>query len=518
MITGMIKGIIIRKILVSAISLILICLVFTACQKGKPKEENTPVTAPAAESLSDIIYNGNFSTTDGPEVKGQEWVKMWLNHTYADRQISDIAIEYLTGAVYSELSDQYKLYPLLYNVSFSSPKGTHDLKLMVVTVAENDNTKAVLSGFLGPDEFNEYDAVKQVYNVVAKDPRYKDRLKALPEVNLPAEFTPIDMKEICGDHNNYSSLILPDGIIAAITMDDGDNDDYNVGVAFYDIKKRQSSGFIDIGNFSTFYSKESQGKLQINAVKDNSPNMEIITIDSQKNISAEKFSPEKNYVLYSPDKSKYAFSNNGSLYVAGVSDEPKTEPKLLIEGNNSDGEDRNYYYPFAWEDNVSLTYGIGGYEWSNGCGTVNTATDKNVFFEQAAPNSTPQALINGKLYTSEGEMGAQFDPGVIDLNDPQYPFHKVFRDKEVINNLFIESFAFSPDGTQLALLKKAANFYEKNTLFLCSTTDGSIIKSFKFSTAFGLPRYLHYVDNEQIVIFSERYAFCAKYMYVVDLR
>jgi hypothetical protein len=134
-------------------------------------------------------------------------------------------------------------------------------------------------------------------------------------------------------------------------------------------------------------------------------------------------------------------------------------------------------------------------------------------------NQTPVALINGRLYTITGVMDTPIDPYVTDLNAPGYPHRKIFNDDSLIKNIFyIAAHNFSPDGTKLALLNCIDDQNKRYKLYVCSTDDGSVLKSYEFATAFSSPRSVDFFENRRIAIYSERYSLSTAYMYMVDIR
>lgn len=146
------------------------------------------------------------------------------------------------------------------------------------------------------------------------------------------------------------------------------------------------------------------------------------------------------------------------------------------------------------------------------------ATGKDTFFKQAANYSIPSSLKNGMLYTVTGDMGAPFDPGVIDLNYQTYPYRKVFKNREFIRDSTVDSYAFSPDGTKIALLQMARETDKKHVLNICSTADGTLLERYEFETAFfNRPQYLDYFEDGHLAMYSERYAYSTMYMYSVDI-
>lgn len=538
---------IIKSLTGLTITIVLFSVILTSCHKHNEPQTDNDKSAPLEKattlsseetvapslsptqskkpSLKDIIINGDYTTTEDPQNCAAEWINMWLENTYEDNKISDAKIKYLSGAAFCEFSDSIEIRPMLYSVKLLSSKpiagaekqqdGSYILKTMVITVFKD--SKTILCGFLGPDEFDEYDAMPLAYDVVLNDPRYSSELKPFPKADLPKEFSQIDMHKISGgrDVRGGSTLILPGEIATAICENVG-NDEGKIsqGISLFDIKNEKQCGYVDLSEYYILGMKITEGKLAVKVQKNNSSDTEIIHIDAKGNMTNEKYPANKDFILYSPDGSKYAYSDKGSLYVADVK---SNTPKLLIKGKDSQDKDIMHCYPFDWYDNSMLVYGISGYEWSNGCGIINVITGKDTFFDKIDLYA-PSALIKDKLYTAALSMEESFDPWVIDLSDINYSQKKLFNDRDFIKNNRFEIYSFSPDGTKIALLKTANNPYEKNTLYICSTDDGSILKKYEFRTAFSIAQYLDFFEDSRIAIKSERYALNPHYLYIVDIR
>lgn len=498
-----------------------------ACQKEAPTAaEPVKIIGPLEKqkaALHEMIIKNNYTMADDPETIGAEWVNMWLDNIYSDYGVSDVKIEYTTGALFDELSDSFEIKPYQYSVQFSSQKqipgaekgsdGKNTLKVLVITLIEN--RKVVLSGFLGPEEFQEYDAAEKIYDAVAKDSRYSSKLKPFPKAVLPEEFEQIDIGLITKSNNYTAMEALPDGVFAAISAAQIDNNGRQLlSVSLFNLEDKKASKNLELGEYLLNGSWVDKDKLVIRTGKLNSRMEEIFYIEKDGTMTSEKYPEGMVNKLYSPDRNKYAYSEKGNIYTADVNN--SSEPKLLIKGKDTEDTNAIHYYPFFWIDNSTLIYGISGYEWSYGCGMVNIETGKDTFFEQAGRFAQPYAVIKGKLYTIIGSAGAVFDPGVLDLKDPKYPWRKVFKDISFMENTYTEGYAFSPDGAKIALLQTTFNVNEKNTLYICSAEDGSILKSYDFTAGYNMPQYLNYLDDGRIVISSQRYAYNPVYMYIVN--
>jgi len=541
--------------------LIVVCFLLPACGRDNAPEAPATTADPGqtessgsagagfdAAAWREFILNGSF-TSNGRSTQeiGKEWAALWLEKTYPGHGITDVQAFYISAAHTGRLSDSIDIQPILCSLEFSVSGETgssaggisgavkladnrYELTVMVVTVSEKDSyNNLILSGFLGPDAFEEYNAMPEVYRVVAGDPRFAQQLRPYPQFDLPAEFTAVDLRQITGTTGKtYLEHMLPGGIIASIILnkekqqagqraelqDDQPYELRDLEVALYDLAQNKSLGRKTLGSYYSQNSKIEEGKLVIHAWTAPSAPVEIITIDSAWNISREVFSEGKNYVRFSPDGTRYAYSDRGSLYLAWRNGEKP--PRLLLKGNASAQQDRNYYYPFCWADNNKIVYGIGGYEWSNGCGVYDLAAGQNIFLEQAGNNASPSDFRDGKLYTVTGDMGAPYDPCVIDLTDPDYPARKVFADAAFLEKVDCADHALSPDGTKIALLAGSDNPEDgEYRLYICSAADGSLLKEYEFTTVFNSAQYLDFADNNLLAVFSQRYAFAAKYMYLV---
>jgi hypothetical protein len=114
---------------------------------------------------------------------------------------------------------------------------------------------------------------------------------------------------------------------------------------------------VEIGKYGSFISRVVRGELGLLPVAVVMP-IQSVLLDTKADENA-KLSERKHSMLYSPDGSRYAYSDFGVFYVM---DKNTGKQKLLVSGNDSQGEDREYCYPFEWADNSWLIYGIGGYE------------------------------------------------------------------------------------------------------------------------------------------------------------
>jgi hypothetical protein len=521
------------------------------------------------EMILSSSYSGEFSER---EEKGEQWANMWLEHTYGDYGIKDASIEYLSGAHFNEFSNKVDICPNRYLITFLTNKpvdnlekteeGNYEIEVLVAIIYDKVDKKIVLSGFLEPGEFSEYDALPVIYDLISKDHRFASYLDPFPEVKLPKEFLHINvnrMFEISEGQYIISTHTMPGGIVAAVcgsvvpaelkdetenevremsndkdetedkSVDESTDENvnefgnewkYHLNVVFYGINTVPLVKNVEIGEYLYPEVEFFDGKIVIKTQKSRASDVELIYVDKDGNTSIEKYSQEKNHILYSPDKSKYAYTINASLYVADASSDTG---ELMIEGIDFDIEnprtDIKSYYPYAWMDESRLIYGIGGYEWYYGFGILDVTTGKNIYLNETEEYTFPIAYKNGKLYLATGHYGVLFDPIVIDLKDPDYRSSKVFNNREFVEKLMDARYAFSPDGTKITILKTSYDPYKTNILYIYSIGDGngSLLKTYEFSTAFNRPQYLDFFENNKIAIYSEQYAYSAKYMYIVEI-
>lgn len=514
-----------KKIVLIIIAAIFLSTISVSCQKKTPGAsepvENIDPLEKQKTALHEKILTENYALEDDPDIIGNNWAKLWLNSIYSDYGLSGIKVYYKTGAYFDELSDSFDVRAYQYSVQFSSQKpvpgaetssdGKSTIEVLVVALEKGG--KIILSGFLGPEEFEEYDAAEKIYNVAAGDPRYSSKLKHFPKAILPDEIEEIDVGAII-QKDNYSFIrALPGGIFASISSEQvGETGNQKHSVSFFDLENKKVYRSLELGEYSLNNSWMENGRLVVRLSKYDSRAEKFIYIDKDGSMTSEEH-PEGMYnMLYSPDKSKYAYREKGNLYVANSGE---NKPRLLLKGKDTEGDDYIHYYPFSWMDNTNLIYGISAYEFSYGCGMINTETGKDTFFEQAGRLAMPYTIINGKLYTIIGAAGEPFDPGVLDLKAPKYPWRKVFKDMSFMENTYTEGYAFSPDGTKIALLKTTFKVGDKNTLYICSAEDGSILKSYEFKAGYCIPQYLDYLDDGRIAIYAGRYAYSPIYMYIV---
>lgn len=518
-----------KKIILIFIAVVLLFAIPVSCEKKAPEVveavepvENIDPLKKQKSSLHEKILTENYVLEDNPDIIGSNWAKLWINSIYSDYGVSDVKVEYKYGANFGEISDSFEIRAYQYSVQFSSQKPVPGAEktsdgediLQVLVVGLQENGRIVLSGFLGPEEFEEYDAAERIYNVVSKDSRHSSKLKPFPKAMLPEEIEQVDVGSII-QRDNYTLIkALQDGIFAAIWGEQvGDIGNQKYNVSLFELESRKMYKNLELGEYSLNNSLVEKDRLVVRLNKYNSWSETIFYIEKDGSMTSEE-NPEGMYnKLYSPDKSKYAYSENGSLYVVSVGESME---RLLLKGKDTNGEDAIHYYPFSWMDNTNLIYGISAYESSYGCGMINTETGKDTFFEQAGRYAMPSTIINGKLYTIIGAAGEPFDPGVLDLNAPEYPWRKVFKDRSFIENTYGEGYAFSPDGTKIALLKTTFRAGDKNTLFICSAEDGSILKSYEFKTGYSIPQNLDYLEDGSIAIYAGRYVYSPVYMYIVN--
>ncbi|UWG97709.1 hypothetical protein LPY66_02420 [Dehalobacter sp. DCM] len=523
-----------RYLILIIIPLLLTTLV--ACQKTTTSEQkdepadissNTQQKTNTQDDLHNKVINGDYYIigSDTREEKGKEWAKLWLDTIYQDNDITNVEIKYIHGGYLDAFMTDCSTLSSIYSIQFSSQQGVRDaqhlngdnysLEVMVVTVV--DNGKTVLSGFLGPNEFDVYDARQAIYNVVQNDPRYNPMLISFPETILPQEITQIDMRLIAHDNQILRTNTLPGGFVVAVCGEPiDDRGKYALKALIFDPINNKIVSSRDIGEYYLLNTSVSQEKVDISAQKESSSKIEMFRVDAVGDITTEDCPADTLYFKYSPDKSKYVYSEKGSLYV--VDENEGNTPRLLISGNDSGGQDRNYYYPFAWVDNALLVYGIGGYEWSNGCGVIDIRTGKDILLKQAGSNAQPIELVNNKLYTVIGEMGEPLDPGVIDLDQTGYPYKKLINETYDIQNIGFTDYSISPDGSKIAFIKTGYEQNEYNKIYLFSTVDGSLLKSFEFQNVFNSPQYLDFFEEDRIAIYAEQHCYCPEYMYIVNLR
>lgn len=514
-----------KKILFIFIAALFLITIPESCQRKTPGAdkpfENIDPFEKQKSTLHEKIMAENYILEDNPDIIGNNWAKLWLNSIYSDYGLSEIKAYYKEGASFDEVSGGFEIRAYRYSVQFSSQQpvpgsetsteGKSTIEVLVVALEKGG--KIILSGFLGPGEFEEYTAAEKIYDVVAKDSRYSSKLKPFPRAMLPEEIEEIDVGAII-QRDNYSFIgALPGGKFAAISSEKaGDTIKQRHSVSLFDLESKKVYKNLELGEYSLDYSRVEAGRLVISLSKYDTWARKLIYIDKDGSMVSED-PPEGIYnMLYSPDKSKFAYREKGNLYVRDVGE---NKPRLLLKGKDTGGDDTINYYPFYWMDDTNLTYGISAYESSYGCGIINTETGEDTFFEQAGRYAMPYTIINGKLYTIIGAAGEPFDPGVLDLKAPGYPWRRVFKDISFMENTYTEGYAFSPDGTKIALLKTSLRVGDKNTLYICSTEDGSIIKSYEFRAGYCIPQYLDYLEDGRIAIYAGRYAYSPIYMYIV---
>lgn len=528
-----------KHLSVLVLLIVLCCMVFTSCGKENiPDAQNSTSAASGETALSSdtasssqtpssddtLVSEDYFTPTEDPIKYGYNGVYMWLEDKYGNK-IKDAVVQYASSASFDQLSDSFNVNPILYTVSFTSqeaisnaekqPDGSYMIKVLAVMVIKSN--KALLIGVLGPGEFTENDAIISAYVLISKNNLYSPDLKPFQKYDLPSEFSQIDLGLISGGRYTIGryTCILPGNILAAACLKNkASGDKHDTGIALYNLSERKLISYVEIGDYDIADMKVIDGNLIIQAMDNNFKDC-IFKVDSKGNLTTEEYLNNKDHLIYSPDGSKYAYSLKGSIYAADVND---NNPKLLIAGKYTGVKDVVYYYPFAWYDNSTLVYGIGGYELSYGCGVIDADTGKNTFFEQLK-GSYPTALKNGKFYTiAAQDMELYFDPYVIDLSDKVYAMRKLFKDRAFVENVGHCTYSFSPDGTKIAILKNTDETDKKSILYICSSEDGSVLKSYEFhASAFGIPQYLDFFEDDRLAIYTERYAFSPDYIYIVEI-
>lgn len=517
----------IKKMFFIILTAIFLLSSAAACQKQTNSNTGTPKPIDPLKdkktSLHDNIIKGNYIQEDDPEAIGKEWIKMWLDSVYADFGVNNVKIDYECSAIFDQFSHSLGIQPYQYSVEFTSEKeiigavkgDDEKSRLKVLAIAVLDSGRLTLSGFLGPEEFDEYAAGEKIYNVVAEDPRYSSKLKPFPSTSLPKEFSQIDMSLVSPSNNFATMKALSGNIIAAIyNMQIDTSGSQVLGVDLFNLENKKMFKALELGEYNQQGTWIEGDKLVIRGQKINSNSETVFSIGSDGTMTFQEYPEGMKNTLYSPDKSKYAYTEKGSIYL--VDTKNSSSPRLLLKGNYTEDTDVLQYYPFSWLDNTRLIYEISGWEWSCGCGIFDIENGTDTFFEQAGSNSQPYMLINSKLYTITGAAGENFDPGVMDLNNKNYPWRKVFKDRSFIENNYFEGYALSPDGSKVALLKGAQNPYEKNVLYICSAEDGTMLKSYGFVSGFSSPQYMDYLEDGRILIYSQRYAYNPGYIYIVN--
>lgn len=473
-------------------------------------------------TLQEYVVNGSFSG-DFTQFQryGEMWAKLWLDYTYPDREITDVYAQTLSSGVSQGLSDHFVIQPIICRLDFKSSEpvsgavrltnGNYELDIMAVaiTVFEN-NSRMILSGFLGPGEFDESDVFPEAYRVVAADPRFAGMLNPYPQFKLPEEFTALDLRQFTGSGNSTEEHILPGGILAALVRAENDE----LSVSLYDLIQNKPLGQKKLGVSFVQNAKVENGKLMITVRSNGESSGEIVTVDRALNVTREPYTEVKASRVVSPDGTRYVYSDQGSLYLADVQG---NKPQLLLEGNASNGMDRNFYYPFDWASDTLIVYGIGGYEWSNGTGVYDLATGQNTLLKQAGAYGSPHAIRDGRLYTLTGDMGAPYDPYVIDLTKAGFPARQVFSDPNFRQKIEYAGAALSTDGSKIALLVSPDPEREKFVLYLCSTADGSVLQRYEFETVFSSAQYLEFVQDDLLAVLTQEYTMSPKYLYLVQL-
>lgn len=511
------------KRIFSFIICILLIIPLVSCGKDTPIPISDPLLAKKT-ALHDKLQNNNYILDEQKEDKFKPWAQLWTDEIYNDYGLTNVTYNYLSGANYWHFSESLEVCVILYSIEFQSEKPVpgaikNDKNLSEVKIgitAIKENTKYILSGYMAPGEFEEYNAIEKVYALAKEDKRYSSKLNAFPEVKLPNSFTRLAMPNTNISHWNRAIHPITENTLAIIYEEAIKNSNTPlIHVALYDIKTKKTTKDIEIGNYLFSTSKAISNKLYLSVFKDDPEKMEIFYVDSKGNKFSEKHPDGVNSSLLSPDGSKYIYSSNCNLFL--VDKNSSQEPKLLLKGNPEGVETSFSFYPFRWLDNSSFIYGINGYEWSYGCGIYNIDTNTDRFLEEAGRYALPIEFINGKLYKIESDNGGLFDPYIVDLTGDSYTSKPLFSDKSLIENQEINSYAFSQDGKSIALLKTTTTPYGSSKLYICSTEDGSILKTYEFQTGFNIPSNLHYLSPDKLLIGSTRYAYSPEYMYIVDL-
>jgi hypothetical protein len=441
------------------IFLLLPQLLYSCSKQGHPinSQSNSNPKQEQKATPKDSVENEKFETYSDPEIPGAEWVRSWMDKSYAGYDITDIKINYIYSGSISGLFDNLDVTPMLYSVQYSSQKeipgsfknsdNTYTFKVLLVAVYENHKT--ILSGILGPQEFDENDAMLKIYNILSIDSRYSTILKKYPHMELPNEFSLINLTSILKGGNCSTAKILRDNILAIICSNYNEEQKvYESWVYLHNLSTGETYKNIDLGKRNLLNWWVDKEKLILNAQTFGSEDIETIYIDAAGKTDFEKKSIDKENMIYSPDGSKYAYTLKGSLYVT----DKNNDTRLIFEGNTSlEEKDYIYYNPYSWLDNSNLIYRIGAYETSFGCGIFNLDTWKDIFFEKAGRYSLPVALFDSKLYilySDLGYEGSEFDMEVIDLSVSDYPLKKVFKDMSFIDYTMVQDYAFSPDGKE----------------------------------------------------------------------
>lgn len=503
-----------KRPIIIIVVLLLICTILNGCTQETIADKHSV--------FHEKIINETFTTTGELSVEGVEWVKMWLHDIYDDFELSNINVSYISGGWFDQLSEVFELRPCLYEVSFISKKALPDIDIkangnysfFVLVNAISKDQVFILSDILGPHEFDNYQALLPLYDSVLEDSRFAADLKAFPETNLPEGIERKNIQQIIGNKDYTSFQVLEDGIIALFTREEiRDNDDYAFGVALYDLNTKTTLNYVELGEFSYIDTSVLENKLIVNGntFVNDSMNTEVLVIDHTGNVSAEELG-DFEYIKYSPDGSKFAYSDAGRIVVINTQD---NSSQILTEGNDSQGTDRIYYYPYEWADNHRLIYSIGGYEWSYGCGIIDTISGEDTYLEQAGSWAVPIGVYGDKLFVIDGDYEAPFDPGYIVLNNPEYPYRQVFKDGGYSN---YNGYAISTDGQKMAMIITASDPYDANQLYVFGSEDGSVLKKIEFRTPFNFPQYPQFLDEDTLLILSNRYVYCSDYLYVVDLK
>lgn len=512
----------------------LLCITLSSCgNQNSPAGGDTSAAVPESQSEFDTGYiksGSSFSTGWDITLTGSDWAGDWIESTYGGYDISNIGVQFISEGELLDISDTLNVHWMIYSVKFNSKKAIPDLgqdsngvytfEILCAAVIEKGNGIASLAGFMGPGQFNKQNILSAVYQMVSRDSRFSSKLKSLSKPNLPKEFQQIELNQILGGHYCFCARILPDGTAAALCADKIERSDQeNIGVLLFNSKTKEVLNYVSIGVYENAgIESVIQGKIVFRAFKNASSGVEeVITVDSIGNVTREESRLDKNNVHYSPDGSKCTYSNKNCLYVA---DSDGSNPKLVISGIYSDGQDWKNYYPYAWLDDSKIVYGIGGYEWSSGCGVFDLSTGKDTFLQQVSSDA-PIALINGKLFTSPMTMDVPLDPSVVDLNDTGYPARKIFENREFIS-IYMQNYAISPDGSKIAMLEYLNETSNPDDchykLHICSTDNGSVLKEYEFVTGSGNVQFMDFYDESHISMYGAQSIYSGDCIYIVNIQ
>jgi len=225
-----------------------------------------------------------------------------------------------------------------------------------------------------------------------------------------------------------------------------------------------------------------------------------IVITPQGEVSRQRLEPSNRYSLHGGETVILEYER--SLWLLN---EATGETTLLLKGNPADNDTVVSFYFFEAIDEHRFVYGIAGWEGILGAGIfdVSSMTDTRVDNQRQHVGPHPHRVIGDRLYLLDYEYellgGVIMDLltyEIVKMPESIFTYHTSRRG-------YISHFAFSPDGTMIALVHYDMDttvFRNHSTVTVFRVFCGTVIAKFTIECSGASVQHVNFINNSTLFL------------------